>query len=791
MAYSDVSSFTFIASASGIILTWPPPCEAATGIRAADATGHPVRALFEPHDTAPDMQAATEGTVAARVAVAGKAPLRVALEACVHPLAPAPITVYVATPLSEHGEEDAFAAIVERLPCIFYVIDPAGTLQYWNARLASALQRDACTLFGAPVFEFFDKDERAGVAASMARALNCGEATHSATLVGRRGARTPFLFHCARLELGGQPRIVGTGVDLSERTRESVRLHVYERAMHASVNAIIITRCEQGDHLIDYVNPAFERLTGYPAAEVVNRNPRFMRAGTLDSDERRRIRDALAAGTSVHSVLRNRRRDGAIFWNDLRIGPVLGSDGKPTHFIAIIDDITESKTYEERLRHLATHDSMTGLANRAMLHDRLDVAVGRARRSGACVALAYVDLDNFKYINDTFGHQGGDIVLKAIATRLGSAVREGDTVARVGGDEFVVVINDCASSEHVAEFVQRMRRDLSEPLQLPAGHVHPTVSIGVSLFPNDADTCAALLRAADAAMYVAKAGGKNRYQFYSAEIDEAAHRYLDMEAHLRRGIAAGELTLRFQPKVDLASGQMVGAEALVRWNHPARGEMQPDSFITFAEECGLIVQLGEWVLRESCSTLRDIRAAGYTDFTLSVNLSARQLNQNGFADTVASILGESLLGQGKLELEVTESQLMHNPEEAARTLAHLKALGVKLSIDDFGTGYSSLSYLQKFPLDYIKIDRSFLAGIRTSHDSAVIAQAIIALGHSLHMRVIAEGVETEGQLDFLRRHHCDQIQGFYFSPPVARHTLMDYLACKRSLSQCMDAHPAH
>jgi EAL domain-containing protein (putative c-di-GMP-specific phosphodiesterase class I) len=354
-------------------------------------------------------------------------------------------------------------------------------------------------------------------------------------------------------------------------------------------------------------------------------------------------------------------------------------------------------------------------------------------------------------------------------------MREEDTVARVGGDEFVLVINDQSGPEHVAELVERIRRSIGVPVEVGGREVVAGASIGVSLFPRDGKTVDKVMRAADAAMYHAKSLGKNNCQFYSAELNGLVHQHLLLQASLGRAIGNREMVLDYQPKVDLRTGRMVGAEALVRWNHPEHGLMGPDSFIPVAEETGLIVPLGEWVIAEACGALKAVRALGIEDFVISVNLSLRQLRQRQFVERLADSLRRHEVPPSCLELEVTESLLMDRPEESREVLSRLKALGVRLSIDDFGTGYSSLSQLQAFPVDHIKIDRSFLGDV-TVDGHAVITRAIIALGHSLKLGVIAEGVETAAQLAFLRDQGCDQMQGFYFSPALTQQALQDMLS---------------
>ena len=677
-------------------------------------------------------------------------------------------------------EDLPVAQVIEGLPCVFYIIDRKGRLLLWNRLLEEVLGMSSDELASHDVMEFFNEGEQAVVAEKMAHALEFGSASLEAVLTGKNGRRTPFLFTCARSTIDDIPCVVGTGLDITARRDMELSLRVRERAMFSSVNAIVITCCKSGDNLIEYVNPAFEQLTGYALPEIKGRDPRFMRIEGCDVHEHARIRAALKRRESVHSVLRNARKNGEIYWTDLRIDPVVNNDGEVTHFVGVINDVTEAMHYERRLKHLAHHDPLTGLANRTLLLERLGTAIDHAVRTGVAGAVAFLDLDSFKYINDTFGHDLGDAVLKEIAERLKQSVRSDDTVARVGGDEFVMVINDQPSGADIADLVERIRESVSLPVRAGAQTILPGVSIGVSVFPCDGATIEQVMRAADAAMYHAKALGKNNCQFFTTGLSQAMHSRLEMEANLGRAIRHDEMVLSYQPRVDLRSGKIVGAEALVRWNHPDDGVLPPGQFIALAEETGLIVPLGDWVLSKACSTMQTLLSQGVEGFSMSVNLSARQLRHRHFAERVDAILRSHHLAPHLLELEVTESQLMDNPADAVTALRALKSLGVQLSIDDFGTGYSSLSYLRDFPLDHLKIDRSFIGDV-SSAEHTVIARAIISLAHNLKLKVVAEGVETRDQLTFLREHDCDEMQGFYFSEPLSAEQLHHTLREGRSL----------
>jgi diguanylate cyclase (GGDEF)-like protein/PAS domain S-box-containing protein len=787
MNLSPLPLAVFVVDAKGVVASWNKACEKLAGYAADEIRGCGIERLIEFDDpensflTIPARaDAETRGYL--NCADGRRLPVRITVAAqSFDPAQPGHYSVIIIPRLAALPPRYALIQdlpvtdLIEALPCVFYVIDQSGHLLLWNHQLEEALEMSSEELPTSNVKFFFDEKARAQIVLKIMDAFERGGSSHEAELLGKHGKRTTYLFHCTRASLGSLPCIFGTGLDISMNKRHERDMRVRERAIYASVNAIVITCCDGPNNSIEYVNPAFEHLTGYSLAEIKGLDPRFMRIEGCDTDEHQRIHEALARRESVRSVLRNARKNGEVFWNDLRIDPVTNADGEVTHFVGVINDITEARHYERRLQHLAHHDPLTGLANRVLLQERLQAAIGQATRNGTQGALAFLDLDNFKYINDTFGHEAGDVVLRAIADRLKDNMREDDTVARVGGDEFVLVIANQPSPRHVADLVERIRRGVSQPVRVGGNEILPGTSIGVSLFPQDGDSVDRVMRAADAAMYHAKSLGKNNCQFYSTELNRVVHEHLLLEASLGRAIRNREMTLGYQPKVDLRTGKVVGAEALVRWNHPEYGQMGPDRFIPVAEETGLIVPLGEWVIDEACGALKAVRALGIEDFVISVNLSARQLRQRKFVDRLAATLKRHQVEPGSLEFEVTESQLMDHPAEAMHALGQLKALGVRLSIDDFGTGYSSLSHLQKFPVDFIKIDRSFLGEVGGEGD-AVITRAIVALGHNLKLKVIAEGVETREQLAFLRSLGCDQMQGFYFSPALSQDGLARMLS---------------
>jgi diguanylate cyclase (GGDEF)-like protein len=429
-------------------------------------------------------------------------------------------------------------------------------------------------------------------------------------------------------------------------------------------------------------------------------------------------------------------------------------------------DVTERKQAEERIYHMAHHDALTGLPNRVLIQDRINQLIAQARRNRNMVAVLFIDLDNFKQINDSLGHQTGDTVLNMVADRLRGCLREGDNIARLGGDEFVLTLPVRSAHHDVALVAQKVLDALNLSFVVDNRELHISCSIGVSLFPTDGKDAEALMRTADTAMYHAKEKGRNNYQFFTQELNTAVRQRMSLEIQLRQAWEQGEFVVYYQPQIDLQSGAIFSAEALLRWHRKGAQPISCAEFISVAEETGLIVPIGEWVLREACKQLGRWRSDGHPDLRIAVNLSARQFYQANFQDKIARILDETGTPVDALELEITESMLMKPHEEILTCLKRLNAMGVHLSVDDFGVGYSSLSYLQRFPVDALKIDRSFVNGINEDPNDTAIVAAILALAQSLHLKVVAEGVENPGQAEFLREHGCQAAQGFYYSKPL-------------------------
>lgn len=551
-------------------------------------------------------------------------------------------------------------------------------------------------------------------------------------------------------------------IDITERKKAEALLRIQTTAINAASDQIVIA---DANGRIEFVNPAFERETGYSAQEVIGRSSHILKSGKHGRGFYTEMWRTIRAGLTWHGEIMNKRKDGSLYTDDVTITPVTNDSGIIEHFIAIKRNITEKKIYEERLDHLAHHDSLTGLPNRLLFSDRLNQKLAEARRSGSGTAVMFLDLDRFKVVNDSLGHRAGDLLLKAVAERLRRSLRDVDTIARMGGDEFTIIVSDVTSSHDASVVAKKVIQSLSTPITVDDRELFVSTSIGISLFPSDGDDVETLVRNADTAMYRAKELGRNNYQFYTHALNAAALEQMNLENALRKAVEREEFLIHYQPRVDINTGEIVGAEALVRWKHPQLGLVSPGEFIPLAEETGLIRPISEFVLRSACRQAVQWQSADHRPLDIAVNVSVRQF-KHGIAEAIHAIVTETGLDPRRLDIEITESTLMHNPDLATEIICRLKEMGARISIDDFGTGYSSLAYLKRFPIDAVKIDRSFVKDISTDSDDAAIATAIVAMAHSLQLLVIAEGVETLEQLEFLRSLHCDEMQGYFVSPPV-------------------------
>ena len=554
--------------------------------------------------------------------------------------------------------------------------------------------------------------------------------------------------------------------DISDRKQLEYMLRLSNRALESSGNGVVISNAKDPNHAIIFANSAFCRITGYALEEVLGRNCRFLQNGDHEQPELRAIRTSLIKQQEIHVVVRNYRKDGSMFWNDLSVAPVPDEYGTVTHFIGVINDITRQRSNQEQLAFRATHDDLTGLPNRNLLNDRLPQALRQAKRNNKSVALLFLDVDHFKLINDSIGHAAGDQLLKGFAQRLTSCVRAVDTVSRHGGDEFVLVLKDIMQSAHVASICENIYRAIGEPFLIQNHKIHTTCSIGIALYPQDGQDAETLSKFADMALYRAKDLGRANFQFFSHEMNQRTLERVTLESALRSAISLNQLSMNYQPLVDLHTGRVISLEALLRWNHPELGLVSPDRFISVAEESGLIGAIGEWVLRRACQDMRGWLDLGLPAVRVAINVSPKQFRDERLGDKIEAALQEMHIAPSMLTLEITETLLMQDTASSEATLRHLKKLGVGLALDDFGTGYSSLSYLKRFPFDRVKIDRAFVRDIVHDTEDAALCKTIITMAHSLGIMVIAEGVESEEQCAFLRKNMCDEIQGYLFSRPL-------------------------
>lgn len=565
--------------------------------------------------------------------------------------------------------------------------------------------------------------------------------------------------------------------DLNERyaaqRAAEARLRLYATVFSSASEGITIT--DAATHIVA-VNPAFSEITGYAEQEVIGKTPALLSSGRQSRDFYRQMWIELDSLGMWRGEIWNRRKDGAIYLEWLSISAVRDDAGRTTHYIGIFSDITERKESEQRFQHLIQHDALTGLPNRLLLFDRIGQALLQSKRTGTITALLFLGIDRFKNINDTFGHEIGDELLMQVSKRCAATLHETDTLARHGGDAFVAVLPELKQAHDATLIAHKLKQACSLPYQLAGHELTVTASIGIALAPQDGEDASTLLRNAEAAMYRAKQEGRDTSRFYKTGMNFASLSELLLETNLRTALDRGELLLYYQPKVDAASGALIGAEALMRWQRPEHGMILPSRFIALAEECGLIASLGEWALREVCRQQRVWLDAGLRAVPVAVNVSAPQFAHQDVAAVVASALATHDIPPELLELEMTESLLMKNAEHTVAVLNLLHDMKIRIAIDDFGTGYSSLSYLKKFPVHALKIDRVFVKDIDADGESVKLAAAIIALAHSMALHVVAEGVETEAQRDYLAAHGCDQFQGFLFDRPLPAEEFAQRLA---------------
>lgn len=572
--------------------------------------------------------------------------------------------------------------------------------------------------------------------------------------------------------VGSVADLVCLALEAKQRKHIEEALLIQTSAMNAASDQIVITDTRG---LVEFVNPSFVTETGYALEEVHGKTLSVLKSGKHDKDFYDGIWETIGKGYTWSGEITNRRKNGELYVEDMTITPVTGENGKLEHFIAIKRNITDKKLYEQQLDYLAHHDPLTSLPNRLMFGGKLARALSRTRGENKMLAVMFLDIDGFKTINDTLGHNAGDSLLRQVADRLKLCMRDADTIARMGGDEFTAILTGIEHERAAVVAAKRVMRVITEPFMVEGHEIFISGSIGISFYPNDGNDAETLVKNADAAMYRAKEKGRNTYHIFTEAINAEVAERMALEINLRKAMTKDQLRLHYQPQIDIRTGRIIGVEALIRWAHPSFGMVPPAKFIPLAEETGIIVPIGEWVIKEACRQNMEWQQAGCPPVRIAVNVSPKQVEQADFISTVAGIITETGMDPRLLELEITETTIMRNPELVENVLNQLKEMDVRVSLDDFGTGYSSLSRLKRLPIDAVKIDRSFVSEITTSRDDAAIAGAVVAIAQSLGLTVIGEGVETLDQIVFLQSIGCHAVQGYFISHPVGAADLKEIL----------------
>ncbi|SDH85552.1 PAS domain S-box-containing protein/diguanylate cyclase (GGDEF) domain-containing protein [Pseudomonas benzenivorans] len=668
------------------------------------------------------------------------------------------VTEKLKTSLEIERRKQAFRQLLTDNRDAVLVVDSEGAIRYANPAAEALLQAPFESLMEGCIELPQERD---------------GLCEWSIPLAG--GELLQVEIQCAQTEWEGQTMRLLSLRDISQRKAAEKQLRLLQRSLEASYNGTLVCDAQAKDLPIIYVNPAFERITGYSAAETIGRNCRFLQKQENDQPGLTEIRLGLQQQRDIHVVLRNFRKDGSPFWNDLYIAPVPDEQGRVSHFIGVLNDISEQKRYESELAYNASHDVLTGLPNRPLLEDRLSQGCQISQRYKRSLAVMFIDLDGFKPINDTMGHSVGDQLLVEVARRMNQQVRPGDTLARLSGDEFIIVLPDLAREEDVLLVADRLIENIARPYKICDIELHLTASIGITLSDGSIEPPTLLIQQADLAMYKAKQQGRNNYQWYTKDLNQKVNERVTLRNELQKAIEAEAFQLYYQPQIDGRSGRVVGYEALLRWQHAEQGFIPPAQFVPVAEDTGQIIPLSEWVLKTACRHGRALLDQGFNAAVVAVNISPVQFQRTNFVESVRTTLMQTRLPADLLELEITETVLLDNAERAVYTMHALKDLGVRIAIDDFGTGFSSLNYLKRLPIDKVKIDRSFVQDVISDQHDAAITQGIISMAHHLKLKVIAEGVETEPQFTFLKKSHCDEFQGYYFAKPMPLALLEKFL----------------
>ncbi len=680
--------------------------------------------------------------------------------------------------------EKQMRVMADGLPAPLAYFDTEERYRYANQLYLGFTGRTRGQLYGQTISEVLGAEDYAYIKPYVDRALRGEPTVHERTITypdGRR--RWMNVRYVAEFDENG--KVAGVfGLfndvhDLKETQNSLQRAHQILTS-HVENSPLAVIEWDN-QFCVQRWSAQAQAIFGWTEAEVLGKNGtewRFMRDEDIASI-RQLVTNLDPAKPRDTRLIGNFTKDGRQIWCEWYNSVLFDEQGKLISILSLAQDISLRLQVEERLQHLANHDPLTGLKNRNMFNVQLDHALALARRRGNQVCVLFVDLDRFKVVNDSLGHHVGDLLLKSVAERLRACLRESDTLARLGGDEFTVVLEAKDGVRAAAEAAQKILASLKTPFSVEDANIFTGASIGISLFPNDGDDRHTLIKNADTAMYRAKARGKNNYQFFVEAMNAGSRARLDLETDLHGALARGELELFYQPKLSIGSGHITGVEGLLRWNHPVLGLVEPDRFIPLAEETGLILPIGEWVVGEACRQSKAWAVAGFPSLDFAINLSARQFGQENLSDIITANLNACGREAERFEFEVTETSIMSYAEDVISLFVSLKRLRTRIAIDDFGTGYSNLNRLKRFPIDTLKIDKSFVQHVTSDPDYAAITIAIITLAHSMHMKVVAEGVESPEQLDFLRRHGCEEYQGYLFSKPVPARAMEGLLEDER------------
>jgi diguanylate cyclase (GGDEF)-like protein/PAS domain S-box-containing protein len=662
--------------------------------------------------------------------------------------------------------ETRFLSFLGNTPAMAWITDGNGRVIYGNQAFARLVDRHEEELTGQPLDELLRIESELSHSARIGNVLTRLSNFESIDVVPGPNPTELLIQYFPLGEANGEHRVGGIALDVTKQRAAEQALALHDRVLRSSPHGVSIASVADDMPLI-YVNPAFERITGYSAAEILGRNCRFLQAADRDQDGLIEMRSALIDQRETDVItLRNYRKDGTLFWNETRIAPVRDARGVVTHYVGTLVDVTERKNAEDQLAFHSSHDLLTRLPNRNRFEELLQQEINTATMNQSMLAVAFIDLDHFQQCNDSMGRGGGDLLLRKAGERLERLSTISNTVGRVGGDEFALLIADQPNEKGVRDILDSLITSFKPPIRIGELDVSLSLSAGVAVFPRDGDTVQALLKNAELAMDHAKVNGGGSVSWFQPDMDRRAAERFALENRLRHALARNELVLHYQPQVDAHTGSVIGIEALMRWQDPLHGLIPPGAFIQLAEDTGLIISMGEWAMREACRQNRAWQLSGVTNVPIAVNVSIAQFRQPGFPVMVRHVLEDTGLAPRDLEIEITESLVMNDPELFIDTLRQLKRLGVMISIDDFGTGYSSLNYLKRLPIDKLKIDRSFVGDITHDPDNAALCRSIVDIAHSLRLLAIAEGVETAAQAHFLSRHHCDQLQGFLFCKPL-------------------------